>query len=258
MSAPWSGWPPQASTDSAAASVWDARVAGAGLAPQSDDFTEDTIASGKWAIWDFGGNITASIDTTARAMILEGATGGAVEWSGAYQPKPSNVFSFAAKIGFGNGTMGTGGAQPFVGVAVFENALNAASSFIALEMERDSNSDNWPMRCRDVTTWNGASGFDTRNMYDQPSERWLRGRVSINPGVNYRLEGDWSTDGDRWNEWRAQVGPNGRARVVANALHFGIVFLNMQAVACQASVEYFRVWDGVNTPATIPRNGGYL
>lgn len=259
MSAPWSGWPPQASTDSAAASVWDARVAGAGLAPQSDDFTEDTIASGKWAVWDFGAHIAASIDTTQRALIIDGAANAAVEWAGVYQPKPSNTFSFACKVGFGSGLMSTGGNHPFVGPAVFENALNPAATFICFDWERNSNSTNWPLRIRDVTAWNGASGFDTRDMVDNPSYRWMRGRCAINPGVNYRLEGDWSQDGVNWNEYRAQVGPNGRTRVVlGNVLHFGIAFLNLNGAPVQASIEYFRVWDGVWQPPLIPRNGGYL
>lgn len=246
----------------AASTVWDGRVVPEGLHATSDEFDEDTLATGKWQLWDHGGNLSASIDTANRCMVLESTGDGAtVEWCGVYQPKPSNLFSFAARLAF-HSPMGTGAFNPIAGLGVFTNATAAAGDGAIwgdIEFERDSNASQWNLRVRDGVAWNGATGFDTRTMNDQLVARWLRGRIAISVG-NFRIEGDWSEDGYTWNPYRAQTGSNGRTRGtgVLTAQHFGLTFLQFPASLSRVVVQHFRVWDGVNTFDTVPRNGGYL
>jgi hypothetical protein len=109
-------------------------------------------------------------------------------------------------------------------------------------------------------SYGGATGFDTRNYYCQPTMLWLRARITIVATLNWTIAGDWSTDGVNWNEWRSNVGNNSRTRATAGltAKHFGLTFLQFPASVSRVKVYNFRVWNGVNAFNSVPRNGGYL
>lgn len=259
-------WPPGGGSggNNPAANVWDGRVVPSGLAPQSDEFLTDTIASGKWSLWNHGANLVASVDTVERCMILQMTGDTTVKWGGVYQPIPSNAFGFAAEFDY-DSEMGTGAQNPFAALAIMTDATQAAgagATFGTMDWERNSDAggSNWPLRLRDGVAYNGGSGFDTRIMEQQPTTLWMRARIAINANVDWTIRGDWSTNGVAWNEWRSNAGPNFRTRATAGltAKHFGLAFLQLPASTCRVKIKHFRVWDGVNTFNAMPRNGGYL
>jgi hypothetical protein len=242
----------------AAQAVWDARVVPAGLHASSDAFTANTFGPGGWTEWDHGGWQTAVINTTARRMELSGTGNGAVRWAGAYKPVPSNQFSFLAMLSF-DSEMGVGASgNPFCGLGLFEDAGNPLAKFASYDWERSQGSAVWPLHLRTVTTYDGASFLVSRDFYEQRTYRWLRGRVSINPGIpTTTVFADWSTCGVRWNEHVSAAGTDNVVGTFA-AQHFGITYLQLPAVASRVCVEYFRVFDGVSAFSSVPRNGGYL
>jgi hypothetical protein len=240
-----------------AGSVWDARVIPAGLHASSDPFTADTLGSGAWTEWDHGGWQTATVNTTKRRLELSGTGNGAVRWAGVRKAIPSNTFAVLAYVSF-DGVMGAGGTgNPYVGLAVFQDAADSAADFGCIEWDRVANDSDWPMRLRTSIAYDGATSIDTRSVYDQPTGRWMLLCVDINPGIpTTTISGGWSSDGCNWNEFRSQAGASSKVGAWA-AQHFGIAYLQLPAVASKVCVEYFRVFDGA-TFATLPRNGGYL
>lgn len=241
-----------------AQAVWDARVVPAGLHASSDQFTVDTLGSGAWTIWNHGAlALTSAVNTARRRLEMSYTGSGAVVWCGAYKANPSNEFTFFAYQTFEE--MAAGAGNPFAGLAVFQDATNAAGDFGTFEWERDSNGTDWPLRIRTDLSYNaGGAAIVTRNMIEQPTGRWLMMRVKINPGVpNTLIRASWSTDGESWNEFRTQAGTSLVAATFA-AQHFGFAYLQLPAVASRVCWQHFRVFDGVSAFGSVPRNGGYL
>jgi hypothetical protein len=150
---------------------------------------------------------------------------------------------------------GTAGTNAWlVGLAVFADASNSASSFCSVELN-NNNPDTSSICTMNQRQWTNYTTPGTplfRNT--MVTTVWLRMRVIIS-GSTTTIGNDWSTDGVQWS----QIGNSPRSFGTA-VTHYGVIMnSNVNTVVVRVMHQHFRVVSASGASGfNYFKNGGFL
>ena len=236
------------------ARIWDARAIPSGLHADSDEFDDNSVDA-SWNDFDHGSWVTTTEESPTNALVHTGTASASSRAAGKYKAIPSNEFQFISQVFIDGAAGGTGSSNAWsVGLAVFVNASNSASSFRSVELV-NNNPDTSSICTLNQRTWtNYTTPGSPLFRNTMATMVWLRLRVLVSGG-NTTVGHDWSTDGESWSQIGATT-----ALIGAVVAHYGLIMnSNVNGNVIRVYHKHFRVWSGAGASAfNYTKNGNYL
>lgn len=220
--------PPGASGD--VARTWLPDLAPVSPHAHDDEFDNGSV-SGSWSTWDPAGYVTV---TEGDEGIKFAGTGNATNrWAGKYKAVPASEFSVIAKL-MVPGVAGANGTAIALFVAMDLAAAPATADFRQIENLIVLSATSAAVISR---TWNAYNGSTSVSTITNPTPTALYVRLRVNGtamATDYCYDGKW---------WKA----HSTATLGFTPVHYGLSFLQNDAVAGEAYCRFFRVASGAGT-----------
>lgn len=236
----WSN-PPGATGDSAR--TWLADLVPASPHADDDEFDNGSI-SGSWSTWDPASYLTFSEGD--EGLKFSGTGNATNRWGGKYKAVPASEFAAIAKFNVGSADVGANGTSLGLFVADDLGTAPTTADFRQIENIGALNTTSTAAISRTWNAYNGSTSASTSTGSTPPA---LYVRIRVN-GTSMKT--DYSYDGKWWHHHSTNT-------LGFTPVHYGISFLQNDAVAGEAFCRFFRVKSGAGSSAfTAHTTGRYV